>query len=114
MKKIVLAACAASLLMLLPISTHAQWNPLNPVTDVQKRADGVQFTLKSGTMKLQVCSAAIIRVLYSPTASFPARTDYVVIKNSGRRRNGRCSRATIPSPSPPRSSRSPYYAKTAA
>ena len=79
MKKIALTAW---LLMLSPIVVHAQWNPLNPVTAVQKQNDGVQFTLKTGTLKLQVCSETIIRVLYSPTASFPSHTDYVVIKNS--------------------------------
>jgi len=74
--------CSLFLFALFPAPVQAQWNPLNPVTSVQKQADGVQFTLKAGTMKLQVCSDTIIRVLYSPTASFPSRTDYVIIKNS--------------------------------
>ncbi len=63
-------------------AAYAQWNPLNPVTRVQQQADGVLLTMQSGTLKLQVCSPAIIRVLYSPTSSFPSRPDYVVTKQS--------------------------------
>ena len=40
------------------------------------------FSMGTGTLKIQVCSDAIIRVLYSPTASFPNRSDFVVIKES--------------------------------
>src|SRR4051812_10688634 len=61
---------------------HAQWNPLNPVMQVQQQPDGVQLTMKSGTLKLQVCTPAVVRVLYSPTASFPDRPDYVITKRS--------------------------------
>jgi alpha-D-xyloside xylohydrolase len=60
----------------------AQWNPLNPVTSVARQPDGVLFTRQAGVMKLQVCSDSIVRVLFSPTASFPDRPDYVVIKKS--------------------------------
>jgi alpha-D-xyloside xylohydrolase len=35
----------------------------------------------TGTLKLQVCTDAIIHVLYSPTASFPNTKDYVVTKS---------------------------------
>ena len=59
----------------------AQWAPMNPVIAVQPQPDGATFTMKSGTLRLQVCSDSIIHVLYSPTASFPAsRPDPVVIK----------------------------------
>jgi alpha-D-xyloside xylohydrolase len=72
-------------LLLLPALSpmaHAQWNPLNPVTAVQQQSDGVLFTLKTGALKLQVCSDAMVRVLYSPASSFPQRQDHVVIKKS--------------------------------
>lgn len=72
-------------LLLLPALSpmaHAQWNPLNPVTAVQQQSDGVLFTMKTGALKLQVCSDAMVRVLYSPASSFPQRQDYVVIKKS--------------------------------
>ena len=59
---------------------HAQWAPMNPVHNVQQQADGAIFTMGTGMLKIQVCSDSVIRVLYSPTATFPQRTDYVVIK----------------------------------
>src|SRR5947209_16617597 len=65
-----------------PRLLHAQWTPMNPVRNVQQQADGAVFTMGTGTLKIQVCSDSIIRVLYSPTASFHKRTDPVVIKEN--------------------------------
>src|SRR6201987_4729159 len=67
---------------LAAIPAYGQWTPMNPVGRCQQEADGVLFTMGTGTLKLQVCSDSIIRVLYSPTATFPKRTDFVVIKDS--------------------------------
>src|SRR5437868_2878421 len=67
--------------LLLSSTAFAQWNPLNPVADVKQQADGIVLQLKSGALKLQVCSDSIIRVMYSPTSSFPEKTEYLVIKN---------------------------------
>jgi alpha-D-xyloside xylohydrolase len=61
---------------------RAQWTPMNPVRSVQQQADGVVFSMGTGTLKIQICSDSIIRILYSPTATFPKRTDYVVLKQS--------------------------------
>ncbi len=59
----------------------SQWEPRNPVVAAHPQSDGVTFTMKTGTMRLQVCSDSIIHVLYSATSSFPpARPDPVVIK----------------------------------
>ena len=55
---------------------------LDPVTNVQREPDGVRFVVKSGVMKLQVCSDSIIRVLYTASQSFPDAPDYVVIKKN--------------------------------
>ena len=55
---------------------------MNPVRDVQQQADGVLFTMGSGTLKVQVCSDSVIHVLYSPTATFPKRTDFVVTRET--------------------------------
>ena len=63
-------------------AAQAQWKPMNPVRDVQQQADGVLFTMGSGTLKVQVCSDSVIHVLYSPTATFPKRTDFVVTKET--------------------------------
>lgn len=61
---------------------HAQWTPMNPVKNAQQDADGVTLSMGTGTLKIQVCSDSIVHVLYSPTATFPKKTDFVVIKES--------------------------------
>lgn len=63
-----------------PTFLRAQWTPLNPVRDVQQQPDGAVFSMGTGTLKIQICSESVIRVLYSPTATFPQRSDYVVLK----------------------------------
>jgi alpha-D-xyloside xylohydrolase len=65
---------------LLIASARAQWAPLNPIKNVQQQPSGVQFTMGTGTLKLVVCADDIIRVLYSPTSSFPERPDYLITK----------------------------------
>ncbi len=55
---------------------------MNPVRQVQQQLDGVLFSMATGTLKVQVCSDSVIRVLYSPTASFPKRVHYVVTKET--------------------------------
>ena len=70
------------ILFLLIGSAGAQWNPLNPITDFARLTDGVRFTLKSGILKLQVCSESMIRVLYVPAPTFPKTQDFVVIKTT--------------------------------
>src|SRR5262249_8850136 len=70
------------LVMLLPTLTQAQWTPMNPVRTFKQEADGAVFSMGTGTLRLQVCSPAIIHVRYSPTATFPKRTDFVIIKES--------------------------------
>jgi alpha-D-xyloside xylohydrolase len=74
---------AAFLVSILTANAAAQWEPRNPVVSFRQEADGVTFSLKSGTLRLQVCSESIIHVLYSATAAFPSsRYDPVVIKTS--------------------------------
>ncbi len=51
--------------------SHAQWNPLNPVASVKQQADGVNLTMKTGTLRLQVCSDSIVRVTFAPGATIP-------------------------------------------
>ncbi len=83
-KTIALLRLLSPLLVLIfvPAAT-AQWSPRNPVVAVQQQQDGVIFTMKAGTLRLQVCSDSIVHVLYSPTSSFPAsRPDPVIIKTT--------------------------------
>jgi alpha-D-xyloside xylohydrolase len=68
--------------LLCTIPASAQWAPMNPVTRVQQEPDGVLLAMKIGTLRLQVCSDTIIRVLYSATSGFPKLPDYVVTKAS--------------------------------
>ena len=77
------AFLAVLLVFGLVSSASAQWAPMNPVVAVQQQADGALFTMKSGTLRLQICSESIVHVIYSPTSSFPpSRPDPVVIKIS--------------------------------
>jgi alpha-D-xyloside xylohydrolase len=74
----------AALLMFacVPLA-RAQWTPMNPVTAVQQQSDGVIFSMKTGTLRLQVCSPSIIHVLYSPTSAFPpSKPDPVIVKTT--------------------------------
>lgn len=66
--------------ILLPICGYAQWVPLNPVVSTQKEGDGVLFGMKQGALKVQVCSDSIIHILYSPTGSFNAHPNPVIIE----------------------------------
>jgi len=61
---------------------HAQWAAMNPVKQVQQQPDDVLFSMGTGTLKVQVCSDSVIHILYSPTATFPKRPDFVVTKES--------------------------------
>jgi alpha-D-xyloside xylohydrolase len=63
-------------------TAQAQWKAMNPVRNIQQQADGVLFAMETGTLKVQVCSDSVIHVLYSPTATFPKRTDFVVTKET--------------------------------
>ena len=79
------AIFVGALLLLLsafPASILAQWNPLNPVISVKQQVDGVVLTMKSGTLRLQVCSDSIVRVTYAPGSSIPESPQYAVTKQS--------------------------------
>ena len=72
----------ALLLSAFPTGILAQWNPLNPVTSVKKQVDGVVLTMKSGTLRLLICSDSIVRVTYAPGSSIPETPQYAVTKQS--------------------------------
>jgi alpha-D-xyloside xylohydrolase len=81
MRKLVCTVLASFFLTAILISSaSAQWTPRNPVKSFQKQADGVVFTMQTGTLKVLVCSDSIIHVLYSATASFNEHPDFVVLK----------------------------------
>ena len=67
---------------ILTPAAQGQWAPVNPVTAVEQQADGVQFRMQTGTLKLQVCTDSMVRVLYWATSTLPHLPDYVVQKNA--------------------------------
>jgi alpha-D-xyloside xylohydrolase len=71
-------------LVTLAAPLAAQWIPLNPVTGVQQQPNGVLLTMQTGVMRIDVDTDSIIHVVYSPTASFPKQTEYVVVKTNWR------------------------------
>jgi alpha-D-xyloside xylohydrolase len=66
----------------LASGARAQWNPLNPVSDVKQQDDGVLLKMLRGTLRLQVCSDAIVRVTYAPGDSISDATSYIITKTS--------------------------------
>ena len=82
MKRALFVFLVTALIALPATLTQAQWTPMNPVRAFKQEADGVVFSMGTGTLRVQVCSESIIHVLYSPTATFPKRTDFVIIKDS--------------------------------
>jgi alpha-D-xyloside xylohydrolase len=79
LRTILLAAAAA---LVLPGAALAQWTPLNPVSDAQPQPDGVLITLKTGYLRLRVCTPSIVRVTYSLEATVPERPDFMVTKTT--------------------------------
>lgn len=65
-----------------PTAARAQWTAMNPVKNFQQQADGILFTMGTGTLKVQVCSDSVVHVLYSASATFPKRTEFVVTKEA--------------------------------
>jgi alpha-D-xyloside xylohydrolase len=83
MKRALYFVFMATTLAVLPATlTEAQWTPMNPVRTFKQEADGIVFSMGTGTLRVQICSESIVHVLYSPTAAFPKRVDFVVIKES--------------------------------
>ncbi|MFB3924172.1 MAG: glycoside hydrolase family 31 protein [Terriglobia bacterium] len=70
------------LILLNATAAKAQWNPLNPVTSAQPQADGALLQMQAGVLRIQVCSDSIVRVTYSPHATFPSPAEYVVTKKA--------------------------------
>ena len=81
MRRTLQSSCLLVVCICFSLMAQAQWSPMNPVKKVQQESDGATFTMGSGTLRLQVCSDSVIHVLYSPTASFPKKTEFVVTKD---------------------------------
>ncbi|HEX5423354.1 MAG TPA: DUF4968 domain-containing protein, partial [Candidatus Acidoferrales bacterium] len=75
---LVLVSCSAA----VPSIARAQWTPLNPVTGVEKQADGVLLKMHQGVLRLQVCSDSIVHVIYAPGSSIPDVRQFIVTKTT--------------------------------
>jgi len=80
--RVVFFSCLLIVVLAMAGSAFAQWEPLNPVTAVEKTADGATITMQTGTLRLQVCSDSIIHILYSPTSQTPDTLQIAVVKTS--------------------------------
>ena len=58
----------------------AQWNPLNPVADMRKQADGIVLKMEHGTLRITACSDSIVRVTYAPGDTIPDAPEYAITK----------------------------------
>ena len=81
-RSVIFVGALLLLLTAFPASILAQWNPLNPVTSVKKQVDGVVLTMKSGTLRLLICSESIVRVTYAPGSRIPETPQYAVTRQS--------------------------------
>jgi Domain of unknown function (DUF4968) len=69
-------------LLYLPVSSWAQWREMNPVVNAQQQADGALLTMKTGVLRLQVCTDSMIRVTFAPALPLHQRKDYVIVKTT--------------------------------
>ena len=70
------------LALLLTVSTSAQWIPNNGVVNFRREADGVLFTMQSGSMKIQICTDSLIHVVYSPSWPPAKQSPYVIVQTN--------------------------------
>ena len=63
-------------------SLMAQWVPVNPVDTVEPQPDGVILVLKTGFLRLRVCSDSIVHIVYSIERDVPQHPDLMVVKKS--------------------------------
>ena len=50
------------------------------VTSYVTNTDGITFTCNTGLMRIQICQADIAHLTYTPTSSFPSKTQLVVTR----------------------------------
>jgi alpha-D-xyloside xylohydrolase len=58
-------------LLLMTISSSAQWNPPNPVTSFSQISDGLEVHQSSGTLSIHVTASAILHITYGPEPAVP-------------------------------------------
>ncbi|MBV9851834.1 MAG: DUF5110 domain-containing protein [Armatimonadetes bacterium] len=72
---------AATMTLAVLSLTAALPSSAAPIVSWQNQADGVTFHLTDGTLKVQVCTPRVLRVLYGPAAALPRHKSLSVIQN---------------------------------
>jgi alpha-D-xyloside xylohydrolase len=67
---------------MIGLPSRAQWNELNPVTGVEKQADGMVLAQQTGTLRVLVCTDSIIHVVYTPGPTIPDHLELVITKSN--------------------------------
>jgi hypothetical protein len=68
------------MLLACPPNLFAQWREFNSVTGITENANSLTLTLQHGSLRLQVCSDAVIRLTLFPPERIQERPDYVLLK----------------------------------
>ena len=55
-----------ALLLFFCAGAEAQWNPVNPVREMEKQENGVLLKMERGTLRIAAYSDSIVRVTYAP------------------------------------------------
>ena len=71
-----------SILCLVVLTSPFAFATDNAVRGYARRPNGVLVDLGGQSLKLEVCSEAIVHVVYSPTGKFSDRPDYLVVNLS--------------------------------
>lgn len=61
-------------------SLQAQWIAQNPLKSAEPLPDGAFLVLENGYLRIQVCSASIVHVVYSLDRNVPQHRDFLVTK----------------------------------
>jgi alpha-D-xyloside xylohydrolase len=73
-------ATRLSLLVIFLSVAQGQWLPVNPVKSIEPQPDGLKIALRTGYLRLEVCSDSMVHVLYSLEPTVPARPDFLIVK----------------------------------
>ncbi len=69
-----------ALLLFFCARADAQWNPLNPVREMQKQADGIVLKMERGVLRITACSDSIVQVTYAPGETISETPQYAITK----------------------------------
>jgi len=74
-------SCVVAVVISFSSAAFAQVTPGN-VVSVKQESNGVALTMQHGVYQLEVCTPAVIHVLYSPDGTFPQHPDPMIVRTS--------------------------------